>query len=156
MYGAFKSKRELLSVLLMRAVMGEPPVPFLDRPEIIAVLRERDQRKQIALFPRTVTPVHMRVGELWHVLRGAELSEPEIATGVRNDMRGRMFGMGQFVSALLGNGPLREGVTSTSATETVWTLSSPEVYHLLCIDRKWPLDKYEQWLAETLERFLLL
>jgi TetR/AcrR family transcriptional regulator, regulator of autoinduction and epiphytic fitness len=63
--------------------------------------------------------------------------------------------MGQFVNALLSNGTLREGATSTIATETVWATASPEVYHLLCIDRKWTIEQYQQWLSNTLERFLL-
>ncbi len=154
-YGAFGSKRELLSVLVMRAVLGDPPVPFLERTEVLAVLRERDQRKQIRLYPRTMTVVHQGVGELWQVMRGAELSDPEIATLIRDGMRGRMGGVNQFISALLGNGPLRPGITPTIAAETVWALASPEVYHMLCIDRGWTIEHYEEWLSESLERLLL-
>lgn len=154
-YGAFGSKRELLSVLVLRAVMGDPPVPFLERPEVLAVIREHDQRKQVRLYPCTMSKVHQSVGELWQVMRGAELSEPEIADLMHGFLRGRMSGVNQFITALLSNGPLRPGVTPTIAAETVWALSSEEVYHLLCIDRGWTLERYEQWLGDTLERLLL-
>ena len=154
-YGAFRSKRELLGVLVSRAVMGDPPLGFLDRPEVQAVIAEPDQRKQVHMFPRTVSLVHERVGELWQVMRGAELSEPEIAATIRNSGRGRMAGMGQFIAVLMTKGPLRPGLTAESATEIVWTLASTEVYHLLCIDRGWTMEQYEKWLGDTLERLLL-
>ena len=32
---------------------------------------------------------------------------------------------------------------------------SPELYRLLVIDRGWPLERYEQWLARTLTEQLL-
>jgi hypothetical protein len=142
-------------VLVKNAVLGDPPVPFLERPEVLMVLRERDQREQIGLYPRIMTVVHQSLGELWQVMRGAELSEPEIAALIRDGLRGRMGGVNQFISALLGNGPLRPGLTPTIAAETVWALSSHEVYHLLCVDRGWTIEQYEQWLSDSLELLLL-
>jgi len=41
------------------------------------------------------------------------------------------------------------------ATETVWTLTSPEVFLLLTRDRGWSKGKYAEWLADTLIRALL-
>jgi hypothetical protein len=64
-------------------------------------------------------------------------------------------GMSKFVGSLSSNGPLRAGLTPDLATETAWTLMSPEVYNLLCVDRGWSTHRYEQWLADSLERLLL-
>jgi hypothetical protein len=61
-----------------------PCRPRADREVVQQILRERDQRKQVQLFPGTITPVHEQVGELWQVMRGAELSEPEIAAQCEN------------------------------------------------------------------------
>ncbi|HXY31149.1 MAG TPA: helix-turn-helix domain-containing protein [Gemmatimonadaceae bacterium] len=154
-YAGFGTKRDLLRGLLLSVVLGDPPVAFLDRPEIPAVIQERDQRRQIALFVRTFTPVHERAGDVWAVIRAAEKSEPTIAALVRDMMRGRLAGMSQFVTALVSNGPLRAGVTPSAATEIVWTLTSPEVHRLLRVDRGWSAERYEQWLIDSLERLLV-
>jgi AcrR family transcriptional regulator len=154
-YSAFGSKRELLYGLVMKAVLGDPPVPFLDRPEIQAVVRERDQHRQIRMFAQTMTPVLEGYSGLWRVMRAAEPSDPELATLVRQSMRGRMGGMREFITALLGNGSLRPGLSTAHASETVWTLASPDLHGLLRLDLGWSPGRYESWLAESLERLLL-
>jgi hypothetical protein len=39
--------------------------------------------------------------------------------------------------------------------DSVWTITSPDVHRLLTVERGWPGERYERWLAETLERVLL-
>src|SRR4029079_8006358 len=36
----------------------------------------------------------------------------------------------------------------------VWALTSPEVYLLLIESSGWTIDRYEAWMAETLDRVL--
>lgn len=40
------------------------------------------------------------------------------------------------------------------AAETVWALSSAEVYTLLVTDRGYSAEKYQRWLANALSRLL--
>ena len=42
-----------------------------------------------------------------------------------------------------------------AAADDVWTLTSPEVHHMLLTTRGWTRSQYETWLRETLERALL-
>ena len=49
----------------------------------------------------------------------------------------------------------RDDLDVTAAGETVWLLTSAEVYTLLTVDRAWPRDRYEQWLSSTLRMLLL-
>jgi hypothetical protein len=42
-----------------------------------------------------------------------------------------------------------------SATDTVWTLTSPEVFLLLTRERGLSKKKYAEWLADKLTRALL-
>ena len=37
----------------------------------------------------------------------------------------------------------------------LWTLNSPELFQLLVRRSGWSLDRYESWLAETLQAQLL-
>jgi hypothetical protein len=53
------------------------------------------------------------------------------------------------------NGPLQEKMDQTYAIDSVWALTSPEVFLLLTRDRSWSKEKYAQWLADTLTKVLL-
>ena len=59
------------------------------------------------------------------------------------------------VQQLAANGPFREKMDEAYATDTVWTLTSPEVFLLLVQDRGWSKKKYAGWLTDTLIRTLL-
>lgn len=89
------------------------------------------------------------------VMRTAVETERDIAAMLQSLLDERMQGITQFVSWLASNGPLREGLAIADAAETVWTLTSAEVHHLLTIDRGWSGDRYEAWLRDTLARLLL-
>ena len=60
-----------------------------------------------------------------------------------------------FINALISNGPLREGLTLEEAAETVWAITSGEVYTLLVKDREWSVEKYKQWLKDALTKLLI-
>jgi hypothetical protein len=96
-----------------------------------------------------------RVGALLWMMRVAVATEPEITALLDDPLQQRRQGMVFFVGALLHAGPLREGLGAEQAVDSVWALTSPEVYRLLTLDRGWSEEAYEAWLAQTLERTLL-
>jgi hypothetical protein len=49
----------------------------------------------------------------------------------------------------------RKGLEIVQATETIWTMTSPEVYNLLTKDRGWSKEKYIAWLGHFLTKLLL-
>ena len=59
------------------------------------------------------------------------------------------------VQQVAANGPFRENVDEVYATDVVWTLTSPEVFLLLTLERNWSKEKYAEWLADMLTRALL-
>lgn len=153
-YAAFRNKRTILSRLVDEAVVGDDrPVPLLEREGPQAVREERDQRRQIAMFVRGIREILERVGPLFDVLQAAAATEPEIAALRENILGQRLVGMRFFVDALRENGPLR--LDREETVDTVWTITSPDVHRLLTVERGWPGERYERWLAETLERVLL-
>jgi AcrR family transcriptional regulator len=155
-YAAFRNKRTILARLVDVSVVGDDEqVPLLEREGPQAARQETDQRRQIALFARGIREIMGRVGALFEVMRVASASEPEIALLLEGVLAQRLEGMRFFVQALLSNGPLRAGLEEAAAVDTVWTLTSAEVYRLLTVDRGWPVDRYEAWLAGSLEVFLL-
>jgi hypothetical protein len=54
---------------------------------------------------------------------------------------------------LAANGPFR--LPAGDALETVWALTSPELYQLLARTRDWTPRRYEEWLTGSLNELLL-
>ena len=155
-YASFGNKRAILARVVGFLVVGDHErVPLGDRPTVLAMIQEKDQRRQIQLLVHQMREVHERVGPVWRVMRAAEQEDAEIASLVQEGLKGRFTGMSQFLVALRSNGELREGVTMSGATEAVWAIGSAEVHRLLTVDRGWAAEKYEAWLSEVLTRLLL-
>jgi AcrR family transcriptional regulator len=155
-YGAFGSKRAVLTSLVDLAVGGdERPIPLLERPGPQRVRSESDQRLQMRLFAHDIAQIMERVGPLFEVMRSAAPNEPEIAALLQRLLAERRESMAVFVEWVARNGPLRADLSRDTAADTVWTLSSAEVHHLLRVDRNWTIERYEQWLGDILITVLL-
>jgi AcrR family transcriptional regulator len=155
-YAIFMSKRALLAGLVGRSVLGEAPsTPLLEQSGPQEVLRSRDQHEQVRLFAAGMRQIMPRVGPVVRVMDTAASTEPEIAALLGQVLEQRLEGMRAFTRMVASNGPLRAGMEAPSAAVTVWAISSAEVHWLLTVDRGWSGDRYEKWLAETLETILL-
>ncbi len=155
-YAVFGSKRKLLSYLLDISVGGDDePVGLLSRPGPQAVLQEQDQRRQLRLFASDITAIMERAWPVLEVMRVAAKTEPDIAELLQRSLRQRWQNMETMVQHVASNGPLRDGLTPAQAADTVWTLTSAEVFRLLTGDRGWTRDQYIAWLADSLIRLLL-
>jgi AcrR family transcriptional regulator len=155
-YAIFGNKQTILTDLVGVTVVGDDePVALLDRPGPQAVRQEHDQHRQIRMFAHDLQAIMSRMAPIFDMLHTAAKTEPDIATLLDRLLRERLHGMNFLVKALLSNGPLREGLDQATATETVWAISSAEVFTLLTVDRSWSLAKYEKWLAATLITLLL-
>ena len=54
-----------------------------------------------------------------------------------------------IVQALDERKALRADLDVTRATDILWTLNHPDVWHLLVDERGWTPEQWEQWFAET-------
>jgi len=155
-YAVFGSKRAILSRLFEVSLVGDDlPIPLLERRGPQAAMSETDQHRQIELFADDIYNIISRVAPLFEIMHAAAKTEPEIAEMLENILNARVQGMMAFVRALMKNGPLRSGVTPERAAETVWTLTSAEVFTLLKTNRGWSEEKHKQWLVDSLTRLLL-
>lgn len=155
-YSVFKNKRTLLARTMdLAAGTGDSPIPLMLRSYIQEVTAERDQRKQIQMFAGRMQMFFSQTAPLVEVLRDAAKTEPEIKKLLNKYLDDRYQGMGFFIDCLLANGSLRNGTNKLSAVETIWALTSAEIYNLLVIDRGWSEEEYEVWLSDTLTRLLL-
>lgn len=152
-YSHFANKRRLLGELVQRAVRGDDsrPVPEQDTPNALAAMT--DQREQLRTFANDIVRRLERAAPLVAVVAAAAAGEPELASLLDRLHEQRLQNLRVLVDALTANAPLR--VPPRAATETVWALTSPELYQLLSGTRGWSRRRYATWLAESLERLLL-
>jgi AcrR family transcriptional regulator len=155
-YAVFGNKRAILARLIDISVGGDDEaIPLLERPGPQAVLQEPDPRQQLHLFAHDISTILERMAPIFEIMRLAAKTEPDIADLLQNLLRERLHNMEIFVQSLSKHGLLRDRLTETQAAETVWTLTSPEVFRLLIADRGWSREQYSQWLADALVRLLL-
>jgi AcrR family transcriptional regulator len=153
-YRLFASKLGILKSLLDVSIAGDAEdVPLARRPAVREIFEEQTPHRQVAGFAAIVTEINARVGPLYRILLGASGADPEAATLLDDLTRQRRQGQLALVRSIAT--ALRPGLTNRTAADIVHALASPEVHHLLVVDRSWTPDRYERWLSETLAAQLL-
>lgn len=155
-YAVFKNKRKILFTLLnvSSSREGEENVPIAERSGPRAVGQERDQRRQLQMFARVVADNLEGAAYVSEIMQAAARTEQDVNKLVQRLSKQRWEHMALAVRQVAANGPLRQK-DEAAATDTVWTLTSPEVFLLLRRDRGWSKKKYTGWLADQLIRALL-
>jgi len=155
-YVVFGSKRKILWYLMDISVGGDDqPIRLMDRPEPQAVLHDTDPIRQISMFSRGITEILVRVAPIFEVLRSAAKTDTEIASLEGRLLKERLENMTTFVQHIVNTNGLRVGLDISTASDLVWTITSPEVFLLLTQDRGYSTEQYTGWLYATLSRLLL-
>src|SRR6266496_3000467 len=136
-YAAFPSKADLFNEVLGVATVGDDrPVPVAERAEFRAAFGER-------AGPLIITSIESA---------GAD---PDMRRIADEGAHATAVNLGAFVRALADHGGLRPGLEVQQAADILMVLSSPHVHHLLRHDRDWTVDRYRDWLLDTLSGALL-
>ena len=156
-YAIFKNKKKLfVSLMNVSPATGvEDLTPLPERASVQAVSQEHDQRRQLKMFAEVVASNLDQVAAVSEIMADAAKTEPDFARILQKLNKQRLDHMMLAVQQVAANGPFRENMDEIYARDTVWTLTSPEVFLLLTRDRSWSKEKYAQWLAEMLTRALL-
>jgi AcrR family transcriptional regulator len=93
------------------------------------------------------SPVHA-------VLRGAADGHPFAAELYTRMLRIRLQLQTRNLQTYLDKS-LRPGLTVKQAAERYSALLSPELYHLLTVEQRWPTRRYASWVADLLDHDLL-
>lgn len=150
-YRLFASKLGILKALLDTSIAGDDqPLTIPERPNVASLFAEQDPIKLIDGFAGVTTAINQRTNDVYRVLVGAAGSEPAAGELLEEIHQQRDRGQSQVVHALDHSRSLRKGLPTHDAVDLVHALVSPEVYRLLVVDRNWPPEKYQQWLAATL------
>lgn len=156
-YAIFKNKKKMLiSLMNVSPATGvEDHTPMLERANVQAISEEHDRRHQLEMFAQVVANNLDQVADVSEIMADAAKTEPDFARILQKLNKQRLEHMIVAVQQFAVNGPFRENMEEQEARDTVWTLTSPEVFLLLTRERAWSKEKYAQWLADTLARTLL-
>ena len=147
-YGHVSSKAELLMAAIDVGVVGDDaPVPLARRREF-AALASGSTTERIAAAARLITAINLRIGGLRRALGEAAVSDPVFAQKVVEAEGRRRTNTQQGVELVTG-GPVGDDVV-----DTVWAFTGVDVFHLLTDVRGWSVDRYEQWVRQTLATVL--
>src|SRR5215471_7212678 len=154
-YRLFGSKRALLTAVLDTSFGGDDqPVAFGDRPAVRAARAEPSPVKLVTAFARIAREFMERSSAIQHALATAAQVDPDAAGLLAEIRRQRYAGQSRIAAALEARGALDPGLGPSQAADIVYALLSPEVHRILTVERGWPADRYERWVARSLSTLL--
>lgn len=155
-YASLRSKANILRAVVELTVRGDDAaVPLASRAAWQEVERERDPRKQLALFAHVHREICDREGAIFAQLDAAAGADPEAAEWLAEQERLRYEIQARVARSLRRRKQLSRGLTIQKAADAIWTLASERTYLALVRDRGWNADDYERWLHEQLIAALL-
>jgi AcrR family transcriptional regulator len=149
-------KLETLKLALDWAIAGDDaPVPVLERPHVQSALHEPDARRILRDFATNIVEVMGRTAALLQVLESAAGIDADLQA-LNDDLRAqRQQGMAFLAAVLDDRGALRPDLTVAEAADVLWLLNDSAPYHRLVVEQRWPVARYESWLADTLLALLI-
>jgi hypothetical protein len=150
-YRLFSSKLGILKGVLDVSVVGDDDaVAMVDRPQVRALLSDRDPKNQLAGFAALLREVLARAAPVHRILADAARSDEDAASLLADIARQRQDGQHRIARSLARSRALRPGLRERDAADIIHALAAPEVYGLLVFDRGWSAERYEKWLREIL------
>jgi AcrR family transcriptional regulator len=145
LYLAWGSKRALLRGYMENALAGGAGSPEAASSRFA----DLTPRGRLAELARLVTEVAGRAATGWSLYRDAAAVDPEIAA----DWNELQLLRHRLISQVLADIPasaMTRGLTQKTATDTAWTIASPESYDLLVHRLGYQLSEFHDWVEQTL------
>jgi AcrR family transcriptional regulator len=154
-YVALETKSGVLRALWHLLLRGdEENVPVDQRDWYQEVLAEREPERKLRLGAHQSRLVKQRAARLMSVIREGAPTDPDIEA-LWNRIQSDFYENQRVIVESFDSKALRRGLDVTTATDILWTLNHPDVWHLLVGERGWTPERYEQWFADTVIAQLL-
>jgi len=153
-FSAVGPKPVILRTVVDHALAGDDaPVPIAERPWWREAIDEPDPVQSIQLYARNMCRISERAGLLLRALETAASIDVDAAELWDRFQHQRRVGLHQFAVSLAGKS---DGLRydADTITDTMWTLA-PDAYLRLVHDARWPVERFQAWLADVLERVFL-
>jgi AcrR family transcriptional regulator len=153
-FTAVGPKPVILRTVVDQALAGDDaPVPIAERPWWREAIEEPDPVRSIQLYARNMCRISGRAALVLRALEIAASIDADAAEVWARFQHQRRVGLNEFAVTLAQKtSALRCDVDTI--TDTMWTLA-PDAYLRLVHDAGWPVDRFQAWLAELLQRIFL-
>jgi AcrR family transcriptional regulator len=149
-YAIFKSKTGILIALLDQSTLGR------DYEEFVRLARSgSDPETRLRLAAGVARQIRSAQSAAFDLMRGAGVVAPELAKLEQQRERLRYEKEESMITFLRESARLRPGLSHKTARDIFWMLTGGDVYRMLVRERRWPPQKYQDWLADTLVHSLL-
>ena len=152
-YKTFGGKPGLVEALYRRALRGAGPVPAYERSDRLR--STPDPREVVRGWSRLATEVGPRVSAIHLLVRDAVIVDATLKPLLDELDADRLARMAENAQFLESAGHLREGVDAEKAADLMWAVTAPEVIEILVFRRGWSLDRYAEFIYDTLTNGLL-
>ncbi len=155
-YNAYGTKAGLLRAVWDLSLKGDlDDAPIAERSWYTALLSEPDPHRQLAMAAQSSRIVKTRIAPILKVIRDAAPVDEDLTA--LWDLIQTDFWANQraIVESLAAKGALRPGLDVQRATDLMWMLNHPDVWHLLVERRGWSPEDWEDWFAQTCHEQLL-
>lgn len=154
-YFVFHTKAELMTAVIDTAVLGEDdPTPPQETEWWKAAFAEPDAVEALRLFVRGSAPIYARASAVSAVLHAASLTDEDLAPLWRHHEDLREAAYRDVAGMLASKGRLRPALDVDAATDVLLTIFGDMSYYLMTVDRKWPAERFIEWLCDALPAML--
>ena len=152
-FTAVGTKPVILKAVLDQAMAGDDaPVPIAERPWFTEALDEPDPVRSLELHARNLCRILERAGPLMKAVEMAAAVDADAATLWAGLSRQRRNGTATVATNLAAKTSLR--CDESTVADTLWALP-PQTYIRLVLDAGWPVEKFQAWLTDLLQRLFL-
>jgi AcrR family transcriptional regulator len=156
LYDSFGNKLGLLRHTVAMLTMGdESRVPAADRPVAVTAREMDDPREALAAHLRIGTDLMNRAGDLLLVSGANPGVDPDLERTITRGTQAAYDINLQLAQRLHARGELRAGLSAATAADTMFTLTSPGVFHTLRRTRRWGQQRYQDWVIDSATQQLL-
>jgi len=152
-FTAVGPKPVILRTVVDQALAGDDaPVPIAERPWWREAIAEPDPLRSIELHARNMCRINTRAALVLAALETAASIDTDAAEVWQRFQHQRRVGLNEFAVTLSQKTAVRWD--EATMTDTLWMLS-PDAYLRLVRDAGWPVERFETWLADVIQRLFL-
>ena len=155
-YKSIGNKPAVLKAVLDVAIVGDDDaVPMLERPLVAELRSEPDPRKIFVRYGHHIVDSWPRQVPLQLILRTAATVDTEAKRQWQAVQAERLTGMTAFATDLARRGFLRQDLDVAEARDILWSLTAPEQYDILTLQRGWPIERVARFITDAMIGTLL-
>lgn len=152
----FRTKALVLVAAWDHAIKDGPDQrPVVEQDWFKQMIAAPDPREPLRLQAEGSVRVKQRIAPIIEAIRAAAPADAEIAALWEKMQAEFHDNQRRTIQALRAKGPLRPELTEDTATDLLYTLNHPTLYHLLVGRLSWTGQQYTEWLTRTLADQLL-